>query len=268
MLPLTTANLLAHAIIGSVLENLDMERLIREVGQAVAARILGNNESVDDVARELHEKLLLRNETTKKVVMENIYRESDEAKHNVQVLTNAPTLASAVPLLKRVKGPRFTDKYLQAGSGVRGSRYSTPYHPLPTRHGRTSSASGSPVASSSTAKPLTPPSSPLSTTLTSPSRRVISDFPSLGGSPGKSVFGTAVQGGKSSGLFGPRPSAFSGIRGSSRKGGMMDEDDDDGTADTGADTDGEQKIELRHDSITFDQARRIAMQSAWRRVGS
>ena len=56
MLPLTTANLLAHAIIGSVLENLDMERLIREVGQAVAERILGGQESVDDVARELHEK--------------------------------------------------------------------------------------------------------------------------------------------------------------------------------------------------------------------
>jgi hypothetical protein len=29
MLPLTTANLLAQAIIGSVVENLDMERLIR-----------------------------------------------------------------------------------------------------------------------------------------------------------------------------------------------------------------------------------------------
>jgi len=66
MLPLTTADLLAHAIVGSVLENMDMERLVREVGNAVAQRILGNNESVDDVARELHEKLLLRNESTKK----------------------------------------------------------------------------------------------------------------------------------------------------------------------------------------------------------
>ena len=74
MLPLTTADLLAHAIVGLVLENLDMERLVREVGQAVAQRILGNNESVDDVARELHEKLLLRNESTKKVVIESIYR--------------------------------------------------------------------------------------------------------------------------------------------------------------------------------------------------
>ena len=56
MLPLTTADLLAHAIVGLVLENLDMERLVREVGQAVAQRILGENQSVDDVARELHEK--------------------------------------------------------------------------------------------------------------------------------------------------------------------------------------------------------------------
>ena len=103
MLPLTTANLLSHAIIGSVLENLDMERLIREVGQAVAQRILGNQESVDDVARELHEKLLLRNENTKKVVFENIYRECEEARHNVQVFSEAPNLAVARPLLRKVR---------------------------------------------------------------------------------------------------------------------------------------------------------------------
>lgn len=103
MLPLTTADLLAHAIVGSVLENLDMDRLVREVGQAVAERILGNNESVDDVARELHEKLLLRNESTKKVVVESIYRESAEATHNVETFTHAPSLAEAKPLLKKVK---------------------------------------------------------------------------------------------------------------------------------------------------------------------
>lgn len=102
MLPLTTADLLAHAIVGSVLENLDMERLVREVGHAVAQRILGYNESVDDVAKELHEKLLLRNESTKKVVIESIYRDSEEARHNVTVFLQAPSLAEARPLLKRV----------------------------------------------------------------------------------------------------------------------------------------------------------------------
>jgi hypothetical protein len=102
MLPLTTADLLTHAIVGSVLENLDMERLVREVGQAVAQRILGNNESVDDVARELHERLLLRNESTKKVVIESIYRESEEGTHNVNVFIDAPTLTDARPHLKKV----------------------------------------------------------------------------------------------------------------------------------------------------------------------
>ena len=79
-----------------------MDRLIREVGQAVASRILGANESVDDVARELHERLLLRNENTKKVVIESIYRESEEARHNVQVFMNAPSLQEARPHLKKV----------------------------------------------------------------------------------------------------------------------------------------------------------------------
>lgn len=103
MLPLTTANLLAPAIVGSALENMDIERLIREVGMAVAERVHGNNESVDDVARELHEKLLLRNESTKKVVIENIYREIPEAFQNVQVWINAPNIAAARPLLKKVR---------------------------------------------------------------------------------------------------------------------------------------------------------------------
>jgi hypothetical protein len=79
-----------------------MERLVREVGQAVAQRILGNNESVDDVARELHEKLLLRNESTKKVVIESIYKDSDEARHNVEIFSRAPTLPEARPHLRKV----------------------------------------------------------------------------------------------------------------------------------------------------------------------
>jgi len=103
MLPLTNANLLAHAIVGSVLENLDMERLIREVGYAVAEKIHLNNESVDDVARELHEKLLLRNESTKHIVIENIYRDIPEAAHNIQVWLTAASVQEAKPQLKRVR---------------------------------------------------------------------------------------------------------------------------------------------------------------------
>lgn len=43
----------------------------------------------------------------------------------------------------------------------------------------------------------------------------------------------------------------------SRRGGFDDDDDEE-------EDDGKQKVELREDSISFDQARRIAMQSAWR----
>lgn len=73
MIPLTDAALLSHVIVGSAMEQLDMERLIAEVGQAVAERIHGGAESVDDVAKELHEKLLLRQEETKQLVFESIH---------------------------------------------------------------------------------------------------------------------------------------------------------------------------------------------------
>lgn len=267
MLPLTTADLLTHAIVGSVLENLDMERLVREVGQAVSQRILGNNESVDDVARELHERLLLRNESTKKVVIESIYRESAEATHNVNVYTQAPSLAEARPLLKRVcpvlllisrpgsnssatlmtyllqvPHSRFTDKYLHArmSSGRSYGSY-TPY--LPSRKPT------SPI--------LTPAAPSIPTPSTSPPRKVVTDFAAFGAPKTASVFGTAVASTPFS-LAGGR-AAFGGLR-SPGRGGMDDDDDDEDHADD----DGKQKVELREDAITFDQARRIAMQSAWR----
>ncbi|KAJ2919164.1 hypothetical protein MD484_g1245, partial [Candolleomyces efflorescens] len=234
MLPLTTADLLTHAIVGSVLENLDMERLVREVGHAVAQRILGNNESVDDVARELHEKLLLRNESTKKVVIESIYKESEEAKHNVAVFTQAPSLKEARPLLKRVNGTRFTDKYLQARHSLSRSSYS--YGSLPPR---------SPPAKMAT--PKTPPASP--------PRKVVTDFAVFGAPKAASVFGTAVAASPFS-LAGGQ-AAFGGMRQGPSRTAIDDDDDDDRD-------DGRQRVELREDSISLDQAKRIAMQSAWR----
>jgi len=239
MLPLTTADLLAHAIVGSVLENLDMERLVREVGHAVAQRILGNNESVDDVARELHEKLLLRNESTKKVVIESIYKESEEAKHNVAVFSQAPSLTEARPLLKRVHGTRFTDKYLQARQMYNRGTYSYGM-PLPPRR-------------SSDSKPSMSPTRP--TTAGSPPRKVVTDFAAFGAPANASVFGTKVASTPFS-LAGGK-AAFGGIR--PGRGGMFDADEDDEDED-----DGRQKVELREGSISLDQARRIAMQSAWR----
>ncbi|KAH9941075.1 hypothetical protein B0H21DRAFT_753480 [Amylocystis lapponica] len=245
MLPLTTADLLTHAIVGSVLENLDMERLVREVGEAVSQRILGNNESVDDVARELHERLLLRNESTKRVVIESIYRDSEEAKHNVSVYMNAPSLAEARPQLKRVPGTRFTDKYLHARmSSSRGSYVYSPY--LPARSGESSRTTSTPTKS--------PTSPTFSGAPSSPPRKVVQDFAAFGAPANASVFGTAVASTPFS-LAGGK-AAFGGMRGGGRA--TIDDDEDE------EEDDGRQRIELREDSITLDQARRIAMQSAWR----
>jgi len=240
MLPLTTADLLAHAIVGSVLENLDMERLVREVGHAVAQRILGNNESVDEVARELHEKLLLRNESTKKVVIESIYKDAEEAKHNVAVFTQAPSLAESRPLLKRVPGTRFTDKYLQARQQFSRSAYS--YAPsIPPR------------------SPAKAPASPKATIIPgSPPRKVVTDFAAFGAPANASVFGTAVASTPFS-LAGGK-AAFGGIRTVGTRGAWDDDDEEDDS--------GRQRVELREDSISLDQARRITLQSAWRSAHS
>lgn len=241
MLPLTTADLLAHAIVGSVLENLDMERLIREVGQAVASRILGANESVDDVARELHERLLLRNESTKKVVIESIYRDSDEARHNVNVFMIAASLADARPNLRKVRGSRFTEKYLQArlsGSSYSYSSYSSYAPHLPPR---------SPETKPTVAAPSSPPRGS-----TSPGRKVVSDFGTFSAPANASVFGTAVQ--KSPFSLAGGKAAFGGMR---NAGASSFADDDDEEESPG--WDGRQRVELREDSISLDQVRKPAL---------
>ncbi|KAJ3771115.1 elongation factor-2 kinase [Lentinula raphanica] len=243
MLPLTTADLLTHAIVGSVLENLDMERLVREVGAAVAQRILGNNESVDDVARELHERLLLRNESTKKVVIESIYKDSEESRHNVAVFTEAPSLTDARPLLKRVQGTRFTDKYLAARAGLTRSSYTYTSHYAPA----------TPPRSPPTKAASSPTGSSFSST-GSPPRKVVTDFAAFGAPKNASVFGTAVASSPFS-LAGGQ-AAFGGMRAGAGRTAFDDDDDDD--------DDGRQRVELREDSISLDQAKRIAMQSAWR----
>lgn len=59
-------------------------------------------DSIDAVAQELHEKLLLMGQTTKKVRVENIYEQSPQFEANVKVLMTAATLEEAKPQLEQV----------------------------------------------------------------------------------------------------------------------------------------------------------------------
>jgi hypothetical protein len=110
LLPLTSASLLAHVIIGAAGEAMDLDRLHREVGDAVADRMRtmslesssGGEDIMDEVTRELHQSLRLRNESTKQLYIESIYRESEASDHNIKVWTQSPDLATAKPHLKRV----------------------------------------------------------------------------------------------------------------------------------------------------------------------
>lgn len=87
---------------------------------------------------------------------------------------------------------------------------------------------------------------------------MVTDFAAFGAPKSSSVFGTAVASTPFS-LAGGK-AAFGGIRpGVGRNAFDEDEDEDD-------DSPKPQRVELREDTISLDQARRIAMQSAWRSV--
>ncbi|KAK4056463.1 hypothetical protein OIO90_002606 [Microbotryomycetes sp. JL221] len=175
LVPLTTAALLSHVIVGSALEQMDMDRIIQEVGLVVGQRVHERGDaSVDEVARELQEKLMLRGEATKQLSFESIHRETPETAHNVDTFVSANTLADAKPLLKRIQGSRFTEKYL--AERYKGAyRAGSSFPSLPARPGSTTTTT-----------------SALSTSPSSPPRKVISDFKSFSASKNLSMVETPL----------------------------------------------------------------------------
>lgn len=163
----------------------------------------------------------------------------------------------------KVHGSRFTEKYLLARQTANRNLYSYPYSPHPP-------ARSTSEKMYSTMVPSSPPASS-----SSPPRKVVTDFAAFGAPKNASVFGTAVASTPFS-LAGGK-AAFGGMRtGPGRS--MFDGDDDEED-----DEDGKQRVLLKEDTISLDQvgsccdlhclmvlisiqARRIAMQSAWRNV--
>ncbi|WWC71098.1 uncharacterized protein I206_105051 [Kwoniella pini CBS 10737] len=262
MLPLTTADLLATTIVGSVLENMDMERLIAEIGVEVAQRIRQKGEtmeSVEEVAQELHERLLLRNEQTKQVYLPEVYAPHENAKKNVSTWMNSPYIADAVPQILHVPGKRLTEKFRRqhysAGTGYGYGRL-PPRKPVPVPTIKSEKDIEVPPtpASMESSKPTSP---------ASPARKIISDFKAFGAtSPDKSagsplsVFGAPMlptgPGGGMFGTAGKTPLVNGGMRGN-----FGDDDDDD-------EDDDESGTRLKRDNISLDQARRIATQAVFR----
>ncbi|SNX82481.1 uncharacterized protein MEPE_01187 [Melanopsichium pennsylvanicum] len=291
LVPLTTASLLSHVILGIAGEAMDLERLHREIGDAIAERIQslslegGQNNPMDDVARELHERLLLRNESTKQLYIESIYRETDESRHNIQVWATAPDLATAKPNIKRVAGSRLSDKYLQTRRAT--SSYK-PYVPFPKPPGGSTTVLGGSASCSQNSQ--------------SGSRKVVTEFSAFSASPGMSFQHTGSPPSSNSATFNsPSPRIQNGGFGykgpegfayRSRDAAMMDDDDDDdalrvdggrvGEAEEEANdskrlpvavgedgviqVQGEdgQTLAYRQGAISLDQVRRLAMQSAYR----
>ncbi len=113
--PLTTASLLSHVIVAAAGEAMDMERLHKDIGDDVAERLRALSleqqqqqaagaaveaVTLDDIARELHEKLLLRNESTKQLHIESIYRDTEGERRSsiycgLQCCTERQTLTAS-----------------------------------------------------------------------------------------------------------------------------------------------------------------------------
>ncbi|WFD06500.1 hypothetical protein MVES1_001847 [Malassezia vespertilionis] len=243
LVPLTTASLLSHVVIAAAGEVMDLDRLHREVGDAVLERLCSlsitkgeeadtqatdpSAKIVDQIAHELHEKLLLRNESTKQLIVESIYRESEESTHNIAMWTRALDVSTARPHIRKVVGSRLSQKFIDAR--------------------RTAQHSTSPPRPESTAGPMM--------------RHIITDFSSFQAEPGVRIQDT-----------GAGRADYATFRSGAAD---MDDDDDAFMADTCAETSaldneihvhGEngQRLSYRHDAISLSQARRLAWQSVSR----
>lgn len=310
LVPLTTASLLTHAIIAAAGEAMALDRLHREVGDEVAERLkslsleaaASNNASssnnnasdlMDQVARDLHQRLLLRNESTKQLVIESIYRDSEDSRRNIEIWSTASDVKTARPHIVKITGSRLSDKYLRTRQA---SSSFTSHAPFPRSVGAARSTMEGGGSSWDSVSGFSGGRNTAATASTSsPSRKVVSSFSTFSASPGMS-FGNAKEDkkslspsfGSSAAFSGPRfdalqrPSQNSPRGGMRGGGGMMDDDDDDeddAKHDEGrplpvaVETDEGQlevagedgsKLMFRQGAISLDQAKRLAMASAWR----
>ncbi|WFD43252.1 hypothetical protein MPSI1_001911 [Malassezia psittaci] len=248
LVPLTTASLLSHVVIAAAGEVMDFERLHKEVGDAVLERMRSlslekggdsSSDLMDQVALELHEKLLLRNECTKQLVIESIYRESEEASHNVYIWSHAPDLTTARPHIRKVIGSRLSQKYLDA---------------------RRSKTSSSPSFHMSPVAPSTPRSQ-----RSESSTRTIADFTAFKARPGMRFAQETKSNTQALGAQGYRQTAAND---------MDDDDDAFSSYEPVKDTptarevqytgDDGQLFAYREDQISLNQAKRLALQSVSR----
>ncbi|KIR52942.1 hypothetical protein I315_04398 [Cryptococcus gattii Ru294] len=205
--------------------------------------------------RELHERLLLRNEQTKQVRLPEVYVPHENAKKNVSTWMNATYIGDAVPNILAVPGKRLTDKFRKQNYAA-GFTY-TPGGRLPPRRTSVTPSATSTAVPPTASSPIhsSPPAS--SFPASSPPRRIVSDFKPFGApaSDKLSVFGapmlsTPGPGGGMFGSMGRTPGAIGGMRDT-----KVDEDDED---------EDEEGARLRKDAISLDQARRIATQAVFR----
>ncbi|KJE01846.1 hypothetical protein I311_04483 [Cryptococcus gattii NT-10] len=205
--------------------------------------------------RELHERLLLRNEQTKQVRLPEVYVPHENAKKNVSTWMNATYIGDAVPNILAVPGKRLTDKFHKQNYAA-GFTY-TPGGRLPPRRTSVTPSATSTAVPPTASSPIhsSPPAS--SFPASSPPRRIVSDFKPFGApaSDKLSVFGapmlsTPGPGGGMFGSMGRTPGAIGGMRDT-----KVDEDDED---------EDEEGARLRKDAISLDQARRIATQAVFR----
>lgn len=300
MVPLTTASLLTHVIIAAAGEAMALDRLHREIGDEVAERLrslslagAGADPSasaqppppsdmlMDEVARDLHQRLLLRNESTKQLVIETIYRDTEESRSNVEVWSTAPDVMSARPHLQKVYGSRLSDRFLatRRANATLTSRGAAPF-PRATPASPTASSTWSNAGNAEASG---------SGTRRGSSRQVVSDFSAF--SAGSSLsFGSPPQSQQDSParFGGNNPTWTTGSGGGAARGGngmrgAMDDDDDEDDdnerasrplpvaveTDQGAlevAGDDGSRLTFRQGAISLDQAKRLARQSAFRRA--
>ncbi|CCU97435.1 unnamed protein product [Malassezia sympodialis ATCC 42132] len=257
LVPLTTASLLSHVVVAAAGEVMDLERLHRELGDSVLERMRSlsldmqsagdapvadaTSLLVDQVSVELHERLLLRNESTKQLIVENIYRESEESAHNIRVWTHAPNVMAARPHIRKVIGSRLSPKFLEM---------------------RRAGLSSAP-------RTLAPGPAP-APAVSAPSRHVVSHFDAFQAGPGISFLGTQHATTDYASLSTQR------YRTAGAEDDMDDDGDDalmptDGLGDANEqdneirfEGDDGQTLALRQDAISLSQTRRLALQSLWR----
>jgi len=111
MFSLMMADKLGDYIVGTAVETIETEKLIKEFENVIVDDVYGSGTPIDKVTNDLQEKLNLKGHKLNTMAVDNIYNETSVTKANTNIWYSAKNISDASKLISPSLVPRMQGQY-------------------------------------------------------------------------------------------------------------------------------------------------------------